>query len=159
MIKALTMAAGIFGVVATVLHREGLGNLSLFFAVLTVIALVGALYTHLGTPKSDSNVEERKNLFNSALKTIDARTRLTVEIVGEFREIFRKYRYAITEEQKELMEHLLSAIGDVRINDEELKDADLPKEEREKLIYSNRELLDKIEKARLVIEQYLSEST
>ena len=101
----------------------------------------------------------REILFNSALEIIDARGRLTTELVGKFRDSVKKYRYALSEDQREFISHLLSAVGDVRINNAELGSDTLPKEERKQFISENRIHLDKIEKARENIEAYLSENT
>ena len=80
-------------------------------------------------------------------------------MVDAFRGSVKKYRYALTEEQREFISHLLNAVGNVRINDEELKSDTISEDKRKEFISKNRVDLNKIEKAREVIEGYLSENT
>ncbi|MFC1750683.1 hypothetical protein ACFL2V_17975 [Pseudomonadota bacterium] len=154
-----TIAAGFFGLVAIALHRESQTSATWFFTVLSTLSFLCALYANLKEGDSSPHFEERKLLLNSSLAIIDDRGRLTVEMVGSFRDDVNKYRYALSEEQAEFISHLLSAVGDVRINNTEIGSNSLSNEERKDLISENRVHLDKIERAREVIEKYLREST
>ncbi|MCW9014054.1 MAG: hypothetical protein OQL06_09745 [Gammaproteobacteria bacterium] len=159
MTTTFTIIAGICGLFAFTLHREEYVDASRIFALFSVIAFLFALYFNLNSRKKDSNTEERKILFSNALETISARTRLTIEIVSEFKETCKKYKYTMTSEQKEYIGNLLSALGDVRIIDEELKGIEKHNSKREELITSRRELLNKIEDSKSVIDEFLNEST
>jgi hypothetical protein len=159
MSTTLVIIGTIFGLISGALTSYGHDVPALMTLLLAITAFSLALLAHLKDRQSDSNSEERKLLLNSALEVIDARTRLTIELVSDFRDNINKYRYALTEEQREFISHLLSTVGDVRINDTEIGSDTLSKEERKKLISENREHLDKIEKSRIIIEQYLSNYT
>lgn len=132
---------------------------ALLFFVLALVSIAVDIALHFTSRNQGSNIEERKILLTSALEIIDARTRLTVEMVATFRDNVKKYRYALSEEQREFISHLLNAVGNVRINDTEVGSDTLSEEERNRFISENREHLDKIEKARGVIEAYISENT
>jgi len=159
MTTILSISGGMLGLVSATLFALDYNSSALVFFMLALVVSAAAIFSHLNASRSNANIDERKILFNSALETIDARTRLTIDIVGNYRDTFKKYRYAINDEKRKFMEHLLSALGDIRINNEELKNTDLPDEERKVLIAKNRELLDRIENARPIIEQYMSENT
>ena len=158
MTNILIASGSALGLISAALFNFGHDATGLLFTAVAVLAFTGAAVVHSNKKKSESHIGERKILLNSALEIIDARTRLTVELVSKFRDDVKKYRYVLTEEQQMDISHLLDAAGDVRINDTELSD-DLPGEERTKLIAEKRLLLDKIEKSRVLIERYLSENT
>ena len=155
----LTIVASILGLVSLVLYREGLDDTGLIFAVFSGLLLVSALISSIKAKGPSPHKRERKLLLNSALEIIDARTRLTIELVSKFRDNVKKYRYALSKEQNEFISQLLSSVGDVRINDTELESDTLSRDERKQFISENRIHLDKIEKDREVIEEYLSENT
>ena len=152
-----TIAAGLFGLIAIATHRESTTSVTWLFTTLAGISFLCALYANFKKTETDTYFEERKFLLNSALEIIDARTRLNVKMVATFKDTFKQYKYSLTEEQKEFISSLFSAVDDVRINNEELTGLDVCKE-RTELISQNRSLLNKIEKSRLVIEEYLSET-
>lgn len=154
---ALIIVGTIFGLISGGLFAYGHDSLALVTLSIAVGFLLYALIEHLKI--RGSHLKERKTLLNSALEIIDARTRLTVDLVGKFRADCKKYRYALPEEQRVYISHLLSAIGDVRINDTELSSDTLTDEERKMFISENRAHLNKIEKSRSVIESFLNKTT
>ena len=156
MTTRFTIVASIFGIISGLFHKQGSSGLSIFFGSIAIIALFLAL-SESWTSEAKNNKEERRILLTACLKIIDARTRLTVENIGEFRFVFKQYRYTLTEEQNGFIGSLLSAVGDLRINNEELTGLDECKE-RTDLISGSRLLLNKIEKSRLVIEEYLRQT-
>lgn len=154
----LTIIGGIFGAIASALYSYNHDSAALTFTVSMVLLFCIAAFLRFKSIKG-AHRKERKILLNSALNIIDARTRLTVDLVDKFRDDVKRYRYALAENQHEYISHLLSAVGDVRINDEELKSETLSKEGRSALVADRRKLLNNIEKARSVIESYLNENT
>ena len=131
-------------------------SIAIFLFLLAVLFFSIDIALHCIADKN-KHPEERKILLTACLKIIDARTRLTVENIGEFRDTFKQYRYSFTREQKFFVGSLLSAVGDVRINNEELTGLGVCKE-RAKLLSDNSSLLDKIEKSLLVIEEFLNQT-
>ena len=150
----ITTVAGMTAIVSGALFSYGHSNSGITVLLLSLSLSLWAITIRLNLRK---NPEERKILLNACLEIIDLRTRLTVENVGEFRSVFKQYRYSLTREQKRFVGSLLSAIGDTRINNEELTGLG-DCEERNNLIASNRSLLNKIEKSRLVIESFLNQT-
>lgn len=157
MSTALTISGSIFSIISGTLYIYGYKSSGLVIFIFALLSFSSALVVHLNDQKS--NIKERKLLFFSALETINARTRLTVEIVSNFRSICKKYKYTMNDEQADYMGGLLSAIGDVRIIDAELEDANMNKQERKEYISRRRKLLNKIEESTNVINKFLREST
>jgi len=156
MTTTFTIVASILGVISGILHKQDFSELSMFFGLMAIIVLFLALKESCKSEEKATG-EERKTLLTACLDIIDSGTGLTVKNVSDFRNTFKKYRYSLNNEQKEFINHLLSAVGDVRINNEELNNLGEGKE-RTEIISNNRVLLNKIERSRLIIEQYLSES-
>jgi hypothetical protein len=149
------MGFAVSGALFSYEHKESSLIVLMFALTLSVMAIV----VWCKENSAGKHHIERKIILNSALEIIDARTRLTVELIGKFRDDFKKYRYSLSEEQREFMSNLLNTVEDVRINNAELECDTLSTEERKQFISENRANIDKIEKAREVIEGYLRKST
>jgi len=105
------------------------------------------------------NLHEKREIFTAALEIIKASTRLTIDLISEFRAIFEKNKYFIKSAQEKMLIGLVSDLGDIRINDEELKSDTLSPEERKALVAHRRKLLDRIENMEPTIENYLRKIT
>jgi len=105
--------------------------------------------------KYSIHVDEQKELFTSSIELIKARTRLTLGLISEFKLIFNKNKYFIRTAQEKMLIALISDLGDIRIDDEELKSNTLSPVERKSLVAHRRILIDRVENMLPTIEKYL----
>ena len=116
-------------------------------------------YSILQNNKYKNHKEEQRALFKAALLIIGARTRITLDLINEFEAVFNENKYFIKPSQENTLCALITDLGDVRIDDEELKGSGLSPKERKFTVTHRRKLLDRIEKASSPIDKYIRKLT
>ncbi len=126
-------------------------SLSLLLCVLIPFSL-------LKSNPDETHKDKRHTIFNAALRIINARSHITLELINEFKAVFDENKYFIKPKQKKALKCLMDDLGDVRIDDAELTDTS-DSASRKTLIAHRRKLLSRIESMKPRIEKYLRKIT
>lgn len=151
----LRIIATILGIISAFAFRYDHKYISLTLAVLAILLLIAAIFTNRPPKISDDHKEEQRALFKAALKIIEARTRITLDLINDFKAIFEENRHFIGTDQEDTILDLISALGDVRINDAELADKSMPLESRPAMVTERRVFVDRVENMKSTIDKYL----
>lgn len=150
--------ASIFAAIATILFKYAHNLWGTISILLTILSLVAALFANKHESKTKNHTEKQRELFKAALDIIKARSRITLDIINEFKVVFAEYKYFIKPEQEKTLAILISDLQELRIYSEERKGNVTP-EERKSFVAKERKLLDKIESMTSTIEKYLRKIT
>ncbi|MFA6499979.1 MAG: hypothetical protein WC256_12300 [Desulfurivibrionaceae bacterium] len=154
MTLTLRIIAGIFAAIATILFKYEHNLLGTFSILLTIVFLGAALFANNNESKTKNHTEKQRALFTTASEIAKARTRITLDLTNEFKTIFEENKYFIKPAQEKMLIGLVSDLGDIRIDDEELKSDTLAPGERKALVAHRRKLLDRVENMQTTIENY-----
>jgi hypothetical protein len=159
MTTTFRILAGIFSLVAGVLFKFNHVTPAVISTVFALCSLVAALIANNKEPKLKKHSKENRVLFMASLKIIEARTRITLDLINDFKNIFNENRHFISPDQEDTILDLISALGDVRINDAELADKSMPLESRPAMVTERRVFLDRVENMESTIDKYLRKIT